>query len=118
MRRISSPQRRPIDLRLTARPRRRCPVLRPALHHPVAGTAVAWIIFKVVFWLGLPATALALGGVPGATPASEPPPWGIIETSPLYLEAPPELLAATPRPDQTPLWFFAVPTESHVRAVL
>lgn len=92
--------------------------MRPDLHHAVTGTAVAWIFFAVVFWLGLPAATLAVGGVPGATAASEPPPWGIIATSPLYLEAPPELLAATPRPDQTPLWFFAVPTEAHVRAVL
>jgi len=66
--------------------------------------------------LRLAVLTASVRGAPLADAAT--PPWGTIELTPLYLEAPPELLAATPRPDQTPLWFFAVTSELELHAVL
>ena len=42
-------------------------------------------------------------------------PWGEIQLSPLYLEAPASLIEAAPRPNQTTVWFFAHMGEADLR---
>ena len=41
-----------------------------------------------------------------AAPSVEPGPWGQLEASPIYVEAPDLLLASVPKPNSVPRWAF------------
>ncbi len=45
----------------------------------------------------------------------KPGPWGQLETTPIYLEAPDYLLANVPKPNSTPRWIFPGGTEASLR---
>jgi len=70
------------------------------------------------FIIGLSLSVPASRGAAPPPASAVPAAWGTIETTPLYLEATTDLLASTPRPDQTPLWYFAVSSPAELRTVL